>query len=74
LKGLGMQIAFVLPVSMLLLVPVVRYSANLFYPATGTSVLTLPAIWLMAISGTCMAIRKHGAVTVSLSGSFCLPA
>ncbi len=33
LKGLGMQIAFVLPVSMLLLVPVVRYNGNLFYPA-----------------------------------------
>jgi hypothetical protein len=33
LKALGMQIAFVLPVSMLLLVPVVGYNANLFYPA-----------------------------------------
>lgn len=33
LKGLGLQIAFVLPISMLLLVPVVRYNANLFYPA-----------------------------------------
>jgi hypothetical protein len=33
LTGLGMQIAFVLPISMLLLVPVVRYNVNLFYPA-----------------------------------------
>jgi hypothetical protein len=33
LTGLGMQIAFVLPTSMLLLVPVVRYNVNLFYPA-----------------------------------------
>jgi hypothetical protein len=33
LKWLGMQVAFVLPVSMLLLFPVVRYSVYLFYPA-----------------------------------------
>ncbi len=33
LKWLGMQVAFVLPVSMLLLFPVVRYSVDLFYPA-----------------------------------------
>ena len=33
LTGLGMQVAFVLPTSMLLLVPVVRYNVNLFYPA-----------------------------------------
>lgn len=33
LRGLGMQIAFVLPTSMLLLVPVVRYNTNLFFPA-----------------------------------------
>src|SRR5215831_347502 len=30
---LGMQIAFVLPLSMLLLVPVGRYNLNLFFPA-----------------------------------------
>jgi len=33
LKWLGMQVAFVLPVSMLVLFPVVRYSVYLFYPA-----------------------------------------
>jgi hypothetical protein len=33
LKWLGMQIAFVLPVSMVLLIPVVRYNVHLFYPA-----------------------------------------
>jgi hypothetical protein len=33
LKWLGMQVAFVLPVSMLLLFPVVHYSVYLFYPA-----------------------------------------
>jgi len=33
LKWLGMQTAFVLPFSMLLLFPVVRYSLSLFYPA-----------------------------------------
>src|SRR5689334_5157198 len=30
---LGMQIAFVLPISMLLLVPIGRYNLNLFFPA-----------------------------------------
>lgn len=33
LYQLGMQVAFVLPVSMLLLVPVGHYRLNLFYPA-----------------------------------------
>ncbi len=33
LRGLGMQIAFVLPASMLLLFPVARYNVNLFFPA-----------------------------------------
>lgn len=32
-SGLGMQVAFVLPFSMLLLVPVGLYNLNLFYPA-----------------------------------------
>jgi hypothetical protein len=33
LGNLGMQIAFTLPVSMLLLVPVTQFDLNLFYPA-----------------------------------------
>jgi hypothetical protein len=33
LRYLGMQVAFVLPFSMLLLVPVTQYRTNLFYPA-----------------------------------------
>ena len=33
LWSLGMQVAFVLPFSMLLLVPVTQYRINLFYPA-----------------------------------------
>ena len=33
LWSLGMQVAFVLPFSMLLLVPVTQYRTNLFYPA-----------------------------------------
>ena len=33
LNGLGMQVAFVLPFSMLLLVPVSLYRLNLFFPA-----------------------------------------
>lgn len=33
LNHLGMQIAFTLPLSMLLLVPVTEFSLNLFYPA-----------------------------------------
>jgi hypothetical protein len=33
LWGLGMQIAFTLPLSMLLLVPVAEFRLNLFYPA-----------------------------------------
>ncbi|HET9401174.1 MAG TPA: hypothetical protein VFO34_09495 [Candidatus Acidoferrales bacterium] len=33
LNGLGMQVAFVLPFSMLLLIPVGLYRLNLFYPA-----------------------------------------
>jgi len=32
LRNLGMQVAFVLPFSMLLLVPVTLYNTNLFYP------------------------------------------
>ena len=32
-KSLGMRVAFVLPLSMLLLVPVVHYDLNLFFPA-----------------------------------------
>jgi hypothetical protein len=34
LRYLGMQTAFVLPMSMPLLVPVTRYNQNLFFPAT----------------------------------------
>jgi hypothetical protein len=33
LNALGMQVAFVLPLSMLLLLPVVRYRQDWFYPA-----------------------------------------
>jgi Family of unknown function (DUF7010) len=33
LRGLGMQTAFVLPISMLLLLPVTLFRLNLFYPA-----------------------------------------
>jgi hypothetical protein len=33
LSGLGMQIAFTLPMTMLLLVPVTEFRLNLFYPA-----------------------------------------
>lgn len=33
LNSLGMQVAFVLPFSMLLLVPIGQYNLNLFYPA-----------------------------------------
>ena len=41
LSALGMQIAFVLPTSMLLLFPVTRYSVYLFYPAMMVLVLSL---------------------------------
>ncbi len=33
LNALGMQTAFVLPFSMLLLIPIAHYSLNLFFPA-----------------------------------------
>ena len=71
LKGLGMQIAFVLPTSMLLLFPVTRYSVYLFYPAmmvlVGAHYIPFVFLYGMRIYAGLAALLAGGGVFFALS-------
>lgn len=75
---LGMQIAFILPLSMLLLVPVTAFRLNWFYPALmvllGAHYLPFTFLYGMRMFVPLCAILTGGGVVIALnfSGSFSL--
>ena len=72
LKYLGMQIAFTLPLSMLLLVPVAQYHLNLFYPAlmilVGAHYLPFTFLYGMRLFIPLCAILVGGGTAIALYG------
>jgi hypothetical protein len=70
---LGMQVAFVLPFSMLLLVPVTQYSANLFYPALmillGAHYIPFVFLYGMRLFAFLAAILIGGGVCLAMFGT-----
>lgn len=78
LWGLGMQIAFTLPLSMLLLIPVTEFRLNLFYPALmillGAHYLPFTFSYGMRMFIPLSAILVSGGVVIAhyFSGSFSL--
>lgn len=78
LGGLGMQIAFTLPLGMLLLVPVTEFRLNLFYPAlmilVGAHYLPFTFLYGMRMFIPLCAILVGGGTVIALyfSGSFSL--
>jgi hypothetical protein len=78
LGNLGMQIAFTLPLSMLLLVPVAAFRLNWFYPAlmilVGAHYLPFTSLYGMRIFIPLCALLTGGGVVIALyfSGSFSL--
>ncbi len=80
LPQLGMQVAFVLPFSMLLLIPVCHYKMNLFYPALmillGAHYLPFVFLYGMRMFATLAALILGGGVTIAmyLSSSFSIGA
>jgi hypothetical protein len=76
LRSLGMQIAFVLPMSMPLLLPVGLYRLNWFYPAMmillGAHYLPFVFLYGMRMFGVLAAILVGGGVLIAMyfSGSF----
>jgi len=78
LGKLAMQIAFTLPISMLLLVPVTEFHLNLFYPALmillGAHYLPFTFLYGMRIFLPLSAILVAGGVVIALyfSGAFSL--
>jgi hypothetical protein len=78
LWGLGMQIAFTLPLSMLLLIPVTELSLNLFYPALmillGAHYIPFTFSYGMRMFIPLSAILVSGGVVIAhyFSGSFSL--
>src|SRR5580704_1810705 len=78
LWNLGWQVAFVLPLSMLLLVPVTAFRLNWFYPALmillGAHYLPFTFLYVMRIFIPLCALLTGGGVVIALyfSGSFSL--
>ena len=72
LKYLGMQVAFTLPLSMLLLVPVAQFHLNLFYPAlmilVGAHYLPFTFLYGMRIFIPLCAILVGGGTAIALYG------
>jgi hypothetical protein len=72
LRFLAMQVAFTLPLSMLLLVPVVQYHLNLFYPAlmvlVGAHYLPFTFLYGMRIFIPLCAILVGGGTAIALYG------
>jgi hypothetical protein len=73
LWSLGMQVAFVLPFSMLLLVPVTQYRTNLFYPAMmillGAHYIPFVFLYGMRLFGFLAAILIGGGVCIAMFGA-----
>ena len=73
LRYLGMQVAFVLPFSMLLLVPVTLYRANLFYPAMmillGAYYIPFVFLYGMRLFAFLAAILIGGGVCLAMFGT-----
>lgn len=80
LHWLGMQVAFVLPLSMLLLVPVAHYNLNLFFPALmillGAHYLPFVFLYGMPMFVGLAGILVAGGVVIAMgfSGTFSLGA
>ena len=78
LNNLGMQVAFTLPLTMLLLVPVAEFRLNLFYPALmillGAHYLPFIFLYGMPMFGSLGLTLVGGGVVIALyfSGSFSL--
>jgi len=78
LNYLGMQIAFTLPMGMLLLIPVTEFSLNLFYPALmillGAHYLPFTFLYGMRMFIPLCAVLVGGGVVIAhwFSGSFSL--
>ncbi len=73
LRYLGMQVAFVLPFSMLLLVPVTQYRTNLFYPAMmillGAHYIPFVFLYGMRLFAFLAAILIGGGVCLAMFGA-----
>jgi hypothetical protein len=73
LRYLGMQVAFVLPFSMLLLVPVTLYRTNLFYPAMmillGAHYIPFVFLYGMRLFAFLAAILIGGGVGIAMYGA-----
>lgn len=73
LRYLGMQIAFVLPFSMLLLLPVAQYRINLFYPAmmvlVGAHYIPFVFLYGMRLFAFLAAILIGGGVGIAILGA-----
>lgn len=80
LYSLGMQVAFVLPLSMPLLLPVCRYNLNLFYPALtillGAHYCPFVFLYGMRMFAVLAALLVGGGVVIAmhLSSSFSVAA
>ena len=70
LRSLGMQVAFVLPLSMPLLLPVTQHSLNLFYPAMmillGAHYVPFVFLYGMRMFAVLAALLLGGGVTIAL--------
>ena len=73
LSSLGMQVALVLPFSMLLLVPVTSYRTNLFYPAMmillGAHYIPFVFLYGMRLFAFLAAILIGGGVCIAMFGA-----
>jgi hypothetical protein len=73
LRWLGMQVAFVLPLSMPLLLPVTRYNTGLFYPAMmillGAHYLPFVFLYGMRAFAVLAALLTGGGCYLALSGA-----
>ena len=73
LRYLGMQVAFVLPFSMLLLLPVTLYRTNLFYPAMmillGAHYIPFVFLYGMRLFAFLAAILIGGGVCIAMFGA-----
>ena len=73
LRHLGMQVAFVLPFSMLLLFPVTQYRTNLFYPAImillGAHYIPFVFLYGMRLFAFLAGILISGGVCIAMYGA-----
>jgi hypothetical protein len=73
LRWLGMQVAFVLPLSMPLLLPVTRYSIGLFYPAMmillGAHYLPFVFLYGMRVFAALAVFLLGGGLYLAVSGA-----